>query len=783
MARFLTLLIVVLFFQLIYGIIADPCLADTPITDFQPCFHPTIKANKITEKIEVDGNLNDSGWHTAEHTSDFVERFPGDNTRPEVTTEVFLAYDNDNLYIAFVCHDDPSTIRATMCGRDQYLGDDAVCVLLDTYGQATWAYELFVNSYGIQKDRLWSKAGEDQSFDLIWKSAAQTTDSGYQVEIAIPFSALRFPNRDIQTWRMDFWRNRFQGGFHQYSWAAYDRDEQCWACQWGTVEGICGVQPGKGIEFLPSFIANQSSGLVTPDDPHSRFEKGDILGEFSIGGKYAMSSDMTLEATYNPDFSQIEADAAQVDVNSTIALQYPERRPFFQEGSDVFRTMFNSFYTRTINDPQYAVKLISRKPGFTFGFMSAQDENTPYMIPLEERSILFNAGRSYVNIFRGCRSIGKASQLGFIVTDRRLDGGGYGSILSTDGNIRITPTLSINGQFIASFTGEPDKAGNSSDLADVVFDQGKRTAVFDGESFHGNAFITTLTRSARNWNFTANYNQVDPSYRTEIGYDPWVDYRDASIWSGYMFYPKHGPFLRIQPEISVENRWQFDGTRKWEHQNFELYGQLRWAQTEFEIAIGRGSESWTRHSDGHLAEYDDLFGCEIDITGQIIDELGYSFTISNSREVALLAEAIGNQTDCDASLTLKPIDRLTIEPEMNYVRNTHVDTKQELFRQLIVRTRLQLQLNRKASVRLVLQYDDSKLIIPWMVDESDQPLKMNEKTWGIDPLITYRLGSFSVLYLGSTYDYTHYPEDEFSMAQWKLNSRQYFMKLQYLIQM
>ena len=153
---------------------------------------------------------------------------------------------------------------------------------------------------------------------------------------------------------------------------------------------------------------------------NSGFDDGDVNGEMSLAGKYAISSDVTMEAAYNPDFSQIEGDAAQVDVNTTISLFYPERRPFFQEGADVFRTLFNSFYTRTVNDPEYAVKLVSRKPGFTLGVMSAQDETTPYLVPLEESSSLINAGRSWVNVVRGTTPVDDGSQVGFLVADRPL---------------------------------------------------------------------------------------------------------------------------------------------------------------------------------------------------------------------------------------------------------------------------------------------------------------------------------------------------------------------------
>ena len=197
--------------------------------DSKPVFRPILETSRAVSSVNIDGTMDESTWKSATRIDNFVERTPGDNTPPEVTTEAYLTYDADNLYVAFVCHDDPSKIRATMCQRDQFYGDDAVVILLDTYGNAAWAYEFFVNPYGIQKDRLWSSVGmEDPGYDLIWKSAAKITDSGYQVEVAIPFASMRFPNKDVQSWRMDFWRSHPRETYKQYSWAANDLNMQCW---------------------------------------------------------------------------------------------------------------------------------------------------------------------------------------------------------------------------------------------------------------------------------------------------------------------------------------------------------------------------------------------------------------------------------------------------------------------------------------------------------------------------------------------------------------------------
>jgi hypothetical protein len=751
------------FLPIIVGLVLSGSLvfASTP---FEPVFRPTLEIEKADGSIKIDGELNDSGWETAARAANFVERSPGDNTKPEVETEAFITYDQDNLYVAFVCYDDPATIRATMCQRDRFDGDDAVCVLLDTYGDAAWAYEFFVNPYGIQRDLLWSSVGgeghgqDDVGYDLIWKSAAQITASGYQVELALPFASLRFPNQAVQTWKVDLWRNRPRESYKQYSWSARDRNEQCWPCQWGTVEGIKNVHPGKGIEILPTVLTFQSGNLSYLDDRNHRFENSDPEGELSLGGKYSISSDVTLEAAINPDFSQIESDAAQIDVNTTIALFYPERRPFFQEGSDIFRTLFNSFYSRMINDPQFTAKVTGRMGRTSVGFLSAVDENTPYMIPLEERTLVINSGRSTANILRGSRAFGDNSMVGFILSDRRFEGDGSGTVAALDGRVRLSRNYSIDGQFIASHTREPDDSSLTSDLEDLQFDYGKHTVAFDGESFYGGAFITRLNRNARSWNFFIDYNQVSPSYRTEIGYDPRVDYRNASIWTGYNIYPKSGIFERITPQSHIFRSWNFDGVRKLEENNLGINGNIKVAQTHFGVHFSKNYEFWGG------TEFDNLWTIHFDLDSRPSDQFGYDLGFSHGRGVARYALVEGDETSVYASLMLKPVDRLVIEPRLNFSQSHRVDTGEELFYGYITRTRIQYQANQRLSFRLVVQYNDFG------------------QSWDIDPLLTYRVSSFSVLYIGSTYDYGKTAADQSIQPEWRMTSRQFFMKLQYLFQ-
>nr|NIP43036.1 hypothetical protein [candidate division Zixibacteria bacterium]NIR62633.1 hypothetical protein [candidate division Zixibacteria bacterium]NIS14801.1 hypothetical protein [candidate division Zixibacteria bacterium]NIS46939.1 hypothetical protein [candidate division Zixibacteria bacterium]NIT51346.1 hypothetical protein [candidate division Zixibacteria bacterium] len=460
---------------------------------------------------------------------------------------------------------------------------------------------------------------------------------------------------------------------------------------------------------------------------------------------------------YNPDFSQIEADAAQIDVNTTFALFYPERRPFFQEGSDLFRTLYNSFYTRTINDPKFAAKMIGRLGRTNISALSAVDENSPYIIPLRESSILMNTGRSYVNVFRGLQTIGDNSRIGFLASDRRFEHDGSGTVMALDFDIRLSQNYRIDGQYIGTHTHEPNDSSLTSRLGDLKFDSGKYTAAFDGESYYGTAFITRLLRRSRSFNVMLDYNQISPTYRTQLGYDPINSHRTFSAGAEYVFYPKGSIFERITPSAFQFRRWEFEGGEQRNRSlNMSLNMQTRFAQTYFSLNYNR---DWERYSG---IEFDRLWSVGFDIGSRLSDRLGYNLSFRRGVGVSYYDLAKGRETGAFFALNLKPYDRLIIEPYINYSRSVHEETDDVLFDGYIFRTRLRYQANREMSLRLIVQYNNFR------------------ERWDIDPLLTYRLGSFTVFYVGSTYNYDNIEYDPGKVSQWKLSSRQFFMKLQYL---
>jgi hypothetical protein len=751
---------------------------------FIPIYHPVLEVRALTGEIKIDGDLSDSGWRNAASADNFAEHNPGDQTKPPVESRAYIAYDGQKLYIAMVCHDDPSLIRASYCERDGGIGsDDNICLLIDTYGDASWAYELNVNPLGIQADAIWSKnGGEDATYDLTWESAGKITDSGYQIEAAVPFSSLRFPNKNEQIWKVDFWRNHPRELRRQYSWAAYDRNDQCWPCQWGTVTGIRNVKSGKGIEILPTLFGYKTgklSGSGTPGAPYD-FVNDKAEGEFSLGGKYAASSNITIEATYNPDYSQVEADPDQIDINSNFDLYLNEKRPFFQEGSDLFRTNFNVVYTRSINNPEFAAKATARMDRTSIAYLLARDETTPIVLPFEEYNETIRAGKSTSNIIRARRTIGEDSHVGMLITDRRIDGGGAGTILSSDLGLRLSKSCQFIFQAIATRSVEVDDDYLNSEFnwrdtivvdsdttyREITFDNNEHTTRFDGEKFWGHAAFVVLVRETANSYAELSYLERSPTFRADNGFQPVNNMRSLQSYTYHQFRFDKGLFEKITPTLLMRYKKNFAGEVKEKVAELGLEGSLRVAQINFHALYSRNTEKYKGE------DYDNIWklhNCFSIYPGAIV---AFGGSINYGHQIARDERVIGKETSVSAWTNLKPMPRLLVSNTYNYIKSTNLNSGKSLFEGYIFRTSLNYQISKELTIRLIGQYNDFC------------------KSWNLDPLLTYRLNPFSIFYIGATIDYADcdtFADDSDDATvigtSTRMNSRQYFMKLQYLFQL
>ncbi len=722
---------------------------------------PRLEVPRISGSIELDGDLNDPAWRSAARVTDFTQFLPVDNVPPPVETEVLIAYDDSYLYMAFICDDDPNTIRATLTDRDRIFGDDFVGIILDTYGDAAWSYEFYVNPLGVQGDLRWVGGGdEDWRFDVVYETAGRITATGWQAEMAIPFSSLRFPDREEQQWRATFWRSHPRDEMYKYSWAPLKIGEPCFFCQMGYLTGIRNVKPGSRLDLLPSLVGFQSSALSDPDDLKSGFSNADPDAELALNARYRLTADLTAEVAINPDFSQVESDAAQIDVNSTFALWYPERRPFFQEGSDLYDTWIKAIYTRSINDPDVAFKLTGRMDRTSFFYLLAHDENTPYVLPLEERSAFAAFENSTSSIARVRRTILDDSHIGALVTDRRLEGGGANSVYGADARISFLKYYRIELQALGGHTKEadaPDAVDTTveSGYGQVYFDEGRHTVALDGESFDGHAWYTSLERSGRLWSFDLDYMATSPTFRADLG-SIWSNgRRRASGWTVLTFRPNGRVVTRVSPFFGFGRVWDYSGTRKDEWVRPELGMNFR-GRTWFNVNMLLSREDY------HGIWFDDIRRLSINIGNEMFKavELGIWFGYGNTIARNVDPPVMGRTTNINLWGTVKPLQQLTLSPSVDLLKLRNRDTGELIYEGVILRLRTNYQITRELFVRTIVQYNE-------FADDLS-----------VEPLVTYRVNPYTVFYVGSTHNYawelwdSHCPEK---------SARQFFFKFQYLL--
>lgn len=462
----------------------------------------------LAGKAKIDGLLDDAVWDKAHKFELIYESRPGDNTPADVKTTVYIGENGEHLLVAFVAEDpDPKQIRAFLRDRDSGYSDDFVGMNLDTFDDQRRAFEFYVNPFGAQMDLIFNAANgeEDSSWDGLWDAAGKITETGYVVEIEIPFSTLRFQNSDgPQQWGADFVRYRPRSNEYRLSNNKYIRNDPCYLCTIGKLRGFAGIHPGSNLEIAPTMTASYSQQRP---DALAPFESEGVKFDAGLDVKWGPSPNMTLNATINPDFSQVEADSAQLDINNTFALFFEEKRPFFLDGQDYFSTPKDIVYTRNVNDPDAGVRVTGQSGGQTYGVFVAHDRLTDLLLPgvFGSRLVRYDGVSNdgafrYRYDFPNNASLGGNASLGAIATIR--NGDDYRNVVEgVDGRWQ-KGAHTVTAQWLQSSTQDPG----------------------DGDSFDGGAYNFEYNYDSRNWTAYAGRNQFDDGFRADLGFIGQVGY-------------------------------------------------------------------------------------------------------------------------------------------------------------------------------------------------------------------------------------------------------------------
>ncbi|GMR13744.1 MAG: DUF5916 domain-containing protein [Gemmatimonadota bacterium] len=484
----------------------------------------------VGDAVKVDGILDDAAWLHAQVIELPYESNPGDNTAAPVSTACMVSFDDRNLYLACEADDsDPSGIRAYITDRDDIGGHDRVVFAIDPFNDARRAFEFGVSALGVQSDAVFSQGGgqngggaqSDASWDAIWASAGRITETGYVVEASIPFKSLRFPSHDgIQSWGFYVRRAWPRSESVETRSMFWDRSDSCVLCQANLLTGFHDIAPGRNLQFTPTLTSGRTDSRE--DFPSGKIVNGDLSRDIGLDAVWGVTTDLTLNATVNPDFSQVEADVAQLGVNSRFALFFPEKRPFFLEGADFFQTPLSAVFTRTIADPTFGTKLTGKRGQNAAGLIVAQDEVNNLLFPGDISSSGASIDQSVITtVGRFRRDVGGSSTVGGLYAGREANGY-FNRVGGVDGFFRLRPALTAQVQYLHSET----KYG-----AEIAGTSGQPRGRFSGD-----AATVRLTYRTRKWSAQWDARSLGAGFRTDAGFTPQVDVRGTNAWLNRVFW-------------------------------------------------------------------------------------------------------------------------------------------------------------------------------------------------------------------------------------------------------
>ncbi len=492
---------------------------------------------RIEKSTTVDGVLDEPAWSSAAILTGFSQYFPTDGVAAQDSTEVLVWYSATELHMGIRAFAAAGTVRATLSDRDRISQDDNVQLFLGTYGDSRQALVFGVNPFGIQSDGVLTETGAqtgggftsstarsresaDLAPDYVWKSKGRVTPGGYEIEIAIPFKSLRYRAGSEQQWQLHVIRT-VQATGHEQSWAPAVRGSASFLAQSGRLVGLRDLSRGLTLDLIPT-ITSSATGARNATTTRWGYTRQDP----DVGGsvRWGLTSNLTVAATANPDFSQVEADATQFSLDPRAAVFFAERRPFFLESQEQFSTPNRLIYTRRIVQPVAATKLTGKYEGFDIGLLSAVDS----------KDASADGKKSPVyNVLRLQRDIGRQSRMGLAYTDR-IEGGRWNRVLGVDGRW-VRGIVSVQGQVARSFTGDGDTT-RQAPLWDV-------SSTLNGKHFYARYALNGISRD-----FDAGSGFIS---RPGIA--------NLQATHRYTAFGKPGALIEaFSPEIFLYGRYQYD---------------------------------------------------------------------------------------------------------------------------------------------------------------------------------------------------------------------------------
>ncbi len=726
---------------------------------------------RLEATVTLDGRLDEPVWRQAAVLDRFHQYQPVDSRPAEERTEVRIWYAPNAIYFGITAWDQAGGIRATVADRDNLDTDDRITIYLDTFNDRRRAFFFTVNPLGVQEDGVRSEGGftagslqgglTDKNPDYLWQSHGQVTDSGYVVEIRIPFKSLRYPGNGAQTWGLNVARVVQRTGY-QDTWTDTRRANASFLLQAGSADGLHDLERGITAELQP-FVTAQANGIRASS---GRFERENLDPSAGANLRLGLASNLSLDATWNPDFSQIESDASLVTVNERFALFFPEKRPFFLEGIELFATPNQLVYTRQIVNPIAGGKVTAKLGRYNLANLVALDEAP--------------GTDAFFTVTRVRRDIGANSTAGLTATSRDQDGG-FNRLVAGDARIVFGKLYYVAGQLGGSWTRDATGSSTrSSPLWEAEFD-----------------------RTGRSWGFNYKVTGIGEDFEAQSGFVPRNDIVQAHAFNRLSFYGGRGAL--------VEQFTMFAGpTRLWRYQDF-IRDALEGSESiDLQLTL-RGGWRATGHAEHNLTDLrredyahytvdrgagpvayrplsgvDDGFATSFGVTTPTWQSANATGQIARERGVIFPEGSLGYETRLTGSLALRPTGSIRFTASQTYSRITRGRDGSEFARTIIPRLKLEYQPSRSLFFRVIGEYVserraqllDARTGDPLLVDGAPVGSSESDRL-RVDWLASFEPSPGTVAFFGygSSLDDTN----AFGFHRMQRSSDGFFVKLAYQI--
>ena len=698
----------------------------------------------VFASVQFDGVVNDEEWAGAQNYNLPFEIDPSYNADAEHKTDVFIKHDEKYLYVAFKAYGNKDYIRANIRSRDgiNWL-DDQVAVGIDTFGDGRYYIRFAANPLGsIGDNKVDNKDNFDGSYNVEFDAKAQITDYGYEVEFQIPFTSLNFPEIKTQEWKLMLSRKLYNKGLES-RYLNYKKIDGagCIICQSTDSYLIDNLVKKNKKRLIPSFTTNS----VRQKNSEGNMNEEPINSEVSLGGEYEFNGN-NFEFTINPDFSQVEADQSKINVNSTTALRFEERRIFFNEGKDFLSSDLSTVYTRSINNPDYAMKLYNRGEKHSYYFLDAEDNQTPIIVPGYQRSYSGLLGKSHANIFSYNYNIEKGQNIGFLATNRDFEEGGNSSLFSLKGSFLFNEIYNTRFELVTTAMDEP-----LSDVINTSNVSKEHTYNLDGESFDGYGGVFGINRDTQNWSTRYYFATKSPNYRSDLGFTTENDWKKHSFEHKYK-YRSDGFIRKGNVQIRKDLMMDYDDVILDQETVVSARVELK-NQVNVNFSWDNSHKiSYEGYVFNDVKDYN--FGVSYSPSEKFWMRFGYDWGDSVARNIDV--PEIGKRTNYSFNSSFQINDQFRLQ--YNFRKNSleNQTTKENYFSGYITSLKGTYQFDKDSFFKVVHEYNN-----------------FNDDSY-TQALFQWQPDSATIFYFGGTID------QEDIEGTWEVEGSQIYMKLQYL---